>query len=215
MSEQEQQTIQSDLSKLRIDVSFKHFIEAEKCDDSELVDFLHKEWKKILDRGDITSPLYQSKVIERIALDILRSWIKLEKYFSKLSQENVGSATNLLITGTKGVGKTTLMKGLKLIIDENCINVTTMFIDYEIKKSNLLPSQNLLQFDHKIEFDPDTFDTYSRKLNKGLIFFGDEIQELYKDLSTLDVVREILAIGKSGCAMGVISGSSSTRRVMG
>ena len=50
----------------------------------------------------------------------------------------------------------------------------------------------------------------------GLIFFGDEIQELYKDLSILNVnvVRQILAIGKSGCAVGIISGSSSNVRAL-
>ena len=159
------------------------------------------------------SPLYQSKVIERILLDILRSWIKLEKYFTKRSKQNVVSVTNLLITGTNGVGKTTLMKRLKMIIDRNCVNVTTMYIDYEIENLKLLPSHNLLQFDCE-QFNPDTFDAFARKMSKGLIFFGDEIQELYKVLSTLHVVKEILAIGKSGCAMGIISGTSSTVRAL-
>lgn len=175
---------------------------------------MRREWKKNFDSRLINSPLYNSSVIESISIGVLRSWIILEKYFANLVQQNLGSATNVLITGAKGVGKTTLMKGLKLIIDKNCVNVTTMYIDYEMKKSKCFPSQNISQFDQEMEFDSDTFDAFSRKINKGLIFFGDEIQELYKNLSTLPVVQEILAIGKCGCAMGVISGSSSTVRAL-
>ena len=133
-----------------------------------MVNFLHQEWKKNFDSGRINCPLFQSKVIEGICLEILRSWIKLEKYFLNLSKENAGSSTNFLITGTKGVGKTTLMKGLKLIIDQNCINVETMFIDYETKKSNLLPSNNLLEFDQATDFDQYTFDDFAKKGIKDL-----------------------------------------------
>ena len=215
--EQQLQTVRSDLSQLDIGITFKYFLQTERfdeMDESKLVLFLHQEWKKIFDNGRINCPLFQSKVIEGICLEILRSWIKLEKYFLNLSKENAGSSTNFLITGTKGVGKTTLMKGLKLIIDQNCINVATMFIDYETKKSNLLPSNNLLGFDQETDFDQDTFDDFAIKRKKGLIFFGDEIQELYKDISKLDVVRELIVIGKAGCSMGIISGSSSNVRAL-
>ena len=116
-------------------------------------------------------------------MDILRSWIKLEKYFTKLTNENVGSSTNLLITGTKGVGKTTLTKGWKVIIDKNSVNVATIDIDYEMVYSKLLPSQNLLQFDHAMKFDPDTFDAFSRKISLfSLVMKFKNFTKIYQDL---------------------------------
>ena len=218
--DQQLQTLQSDLSQLEIGSStnlccLDDFLKHEEFIDSDLKNFLRQEWKMLYDRGIMDSPLYQSEEVEKISLFVLKSWIQLEKYFAKLSHDNLRSFSNILISGAKGVGKTTLMKGLRSIIDENCIHVTTIFIDYETRVRKPLPSQILQGFNlPDSDFDQKTLCEYAKRVNKGVIFFGDEIQELYKNPSNIPVVTQILAIGKSGCAMGIVSGSSSNVRAL-
>ena len=140
-----------------------------------------QEWKKLYGQRVIKSPLYQSEVIETISLNILKSWIGLEKYFTNLSDQNLSSATNLLITGAKGVGKTTIMFGLHSIVKKNCKNVTSLYIDYEIEFSELRSSEYFSQFDSNEKINFVTLQEYAERINKGFIFFGDKIQELYKN----------------------------------
>ena len=218
--DQQLQTLQSDLSQLEIGsntnlICFKDFLKHEEFNDSDFKTFLRQEWKRLYGLRIIESPLYQSEVVETISLIVLKGWIQLEKYFAKLSHDNLRSFSNILISGAKGVGKTTLMKGLRSIIDENCIHVTTIFVDYETEEPKPLPSQLLLGFDlPDSKFNQETLCAYAKRVNKGVIFFGDEIQELYKNPSNIPVVRQILAIGKTGCAMGIVSGSSFNVRAL-
>ena len=218
--DQQLQTLKSDLSQLEIGsntnlICFNDFLKHEEFNDSDLKTFLRQEWKRLYGLRIIESPLYQSEVVETISLIVLKGWIQLEKYFAKLSHDNLRSFSNILISGAKGVGKTTLMKGLRSIIDENCIHVTTIFVDYETEEPKPLPSQLLLGFDlPDSKFNQETLCAYAKRVNKGVIFFGDEIQELYKNPSNIPVVRQILAIGKTGCAMGIVSGSSFNVRAL-
>ena len=63
---------------------------------------------------------------------------------------------------------------------------------------------------------PESFRTWARANKKGLIFFGDEFEYLYRYTNehSITIVKQVLSLGKSTLALGVISGSAVDLRAL-
>lgn len=131
----------------------------------------------------------------------------MEQFCHFGGQQPTGSGGNVLLTGTKGVGKTTLMKGLAAIINSySGGNVLAVYRNFEEDGSQLGPSQDL-GFDGA--FRTDTYYEWCCQHRKCLIFFGDEFDTLYTSddrPTSIRIAREILSLGKSTLGMGIIAG---------
>jgi hypothetical protein len=92
----------------------------------------------------------------------------LEKFFAGLSNTSLSAATNLLLTGVKGVGKTTLMKGLYNIIYKYKTHVQPIYIDYEQEPNTLIKRvSSCLKPTFEGPFTEDTYDTWALKHKTG------------------------------------------------
>jgi len=174
------------------------------------LEFARQQWKVLQRDNKINYPLFPSAVVDEIIDEVIKNWITMEMFCSgKLLDKGppLSSGSNILITGVKGVGKTTLMYGLSKIIQENSEAVLAYYVDYEQDPSRPKPSSYL-----KITppFTQSAYDTWAKTKMKGIFLFADEVQHLYtNDVNDVQIVQEILCIGKSPFAMGIISGSSS------
>jgi energy-coupling factor transporter ATP-binding protein EcfA2 len=117
----------------------------------------------------------------------------------------------VLLTGSKGVGKTTLMKGLAAIINRYSGRVLAVYRNFEEVDNVRGPSHDL-GFDGA--FRTETYDKWCLQHRRCLIFFGDEFDTLYtresmRQESSVRIASEILSLGKSTLGLGIISGSSA------
>lgn len=111
------------------------FSSAEEC-----LTFVRAEWKVNYDMGRIHDLLYPSTVAEEIAIKVVSTWLRMEQFCHIGGQQPTGSGGNVLQTGTKGVGKTTLMKGLAAIINSySGGNVLAVYRNFEEDGSQLGP----------------------------------------------------------------------------
>lgn len=177
--------------------------------------FAEAEWKQNINNGLIEDPLYKNDTISQIVYLVLKSWIELERYCRGLTNTAVSSCSNILITGPKGVGKSTLMKGLKAIIDCNGINVSCIYFDFEQQPNySTTPSviiKERLKIHDSTPFDQVLYDSWVKEHKKAFIVMGDEIHVLYDiiDNQSVTIVKEFLSLGKSNFAQGIISGSAA------
>jgi len=136
------------------------------------------------------------------------------------SKKHHRNGASLLITGIKGVGKTTIMKGLCRILGELEPQVTCIYHNYEDEK---LPLVDLLRL-HMNIVSGATFQEVLAKIGQegqGLAMFLDEIQTLYvgQFISNqpnpnyqpfVHIIRDIQKLSKTGAhAFGVILGLAS------
>lgn len=180
--------------------------------------------------------LFESKTIQPIFKLILR-YTTLEKLGRDLPRENndnIGNssdngvealgAAGILISGVRGVGKTTLMTGFTRILTAACKHVFAVYCDYEQAVEHKPPSQLILEqlkarrpeIWDKVQSITDCIELLDKlqSLRTYVAFFADEIQELYKadasrECPEVSCVKELLSIGKSPNCFGVISGSSA------
>lgn len=125
------------------------------------------------------------------------------------------NGSNILLSGVKGVGKTTLLKFLYYVTKKYFSEyLFPIFIDFN--EAKLLPSSIL---EHNFLFKPGgniSEQVYLlSKSKKALVCFGDEMDRLYKDNAppedlSVKIVQELYTIGKSTNCLGIISGSSAT-----
>eukprot|EP01039_Chlorochromonas_danica_P007592 gene7592-8392_t len=176
----------------------------------ECMTFVRTRWKVNYDIGKIHDLLYPSTIVEEIAIKVVSTWLRMEQYFRIGGQHPTSSGGNVLITGTKGVGKTTLMKGLATIINSySGGHVRAVYYNFEEDGSLLGPSQ-VLGFDRA--FTTEAYNQWCLEHRKCLIFFGDEFDTLYASddrQTSIRIAREILSLGKSTLGFGIISGSSA------
>jgi hypothetical protein len=130
--------------------------------------------------------------------------------------QQIGNGLNRLLTGVRGVGKSTLMKFLFLCVCHVLRDfATALYLDFE--RDCVLPTKKIEGMCHPTKNTVDA-DELARSLFRRkcpLVFFGDEIQSLYspsphQDDFGLIAVRELYAFGKNGCCFSMLSGSSAT-----
>ena len=189
-----------------------------KMDKSILVDFFRKVWPVVIEPVLIHS-LFKTSTVEEIIQDVLTLLIRSGQMnlYDKNRDAPLGRSCNKMITGCKSVGKTLLMKGLKLFIESFCSEfVHVILIDYS-QQSTLVSSG----LDPMVigDFTDTNVSAWCQQQKKTLIVFGDEFQTLYEVKSktqdlNIKVNRELLAVGKSVLSLGIISGSSAATKAL-
>jgi hypothetical protein len=190
-------------------INFANFDDADT-----IMSFVEKEWKKCNENNTIMEPLYPVGIVKEICFLIVSSWIRMELYFERDMKDGRpnSSGGNILITGTKGVGKTTLMRGLCTIIKNHSVHVRPIYLNFEEDESYSSLS-TLLSFEGP--FTTDSYTQWTIVNKKSILLFGDEFDFLYQKLNRPDAIKiakEILSLGKSSTGFGVISGSSAAFR---
>ena len=168
-------------------------------------------------------------VIQELVFEVINNWIILEKYFdqeTKCSTSNrnpkLSSGSNILLTGIKGVGKSTIMMGLHILIKTYGHHVKSVYIDYSTSQSGSpkFPSVLMKNYSPTV-FDLITYNRWAISNRTAYLVFGDEVDYLHDGaydcsstarVTNIDIMKEFLVIGKSSNAMGVISGSSAKTR---
>jgi Cdc6-like AAA superfamily ATPase len=189
---------------------------AQSTDHSTMLDgfrCLYKVFEQASQGG--LHPLLPSPEADDVAARILRGCLALDGL-----KESSPSGNNILLTGTKGVGKSTLMQALVIYLTEVSLNLIIVNLEYETTKGQapILPSASIPELNGS--WTLDTLTKHCAHHNKRVVVFADEIQELYDgDVAQLDsgrkIIAELIAVGKSPLAFGVISGSASkTRRLV-
>jgi predicted AAA+ superfamily ATPase len=110
--------------------------------------------------------------VEVIIVQTVRNWISLERFFSLhgKGEAPLSSASNILITGVRGVGKTTLMRGLFEIILKHKKHVEPYYVDYEQTPSNTRGNQKpsqLITPKFTGDFTQFSYDKWSKENLKG------------------------------------------------
>jgi predicted AAA+ superfamily ATPase len=101
---------------------------------------------------------------------VIQNVIILERYFKNLETVALGSGSNILITGVKGVGKTTLMNGLTQIIRAfaDRRHVTAVFVDFEQNTLHETLPSKLLSFPTETSFNEQSLHQWSLQNKRGL-----------------------------------------------
>ena len=185
-------------------------------DKSILSDFFRKVWPVVIQPVLIDS-LFKTDTVEDIIQYVLTLLIRSAQMnlYNKNKDRPLGRSCNRIITGCKNVGKTLLMKGLQLFIEEFCSKFTKVyFIDFSLNPDFI---SNKLDPPIEGDFTDSNVNMWCQKQKKTLILFGDEFQTLYlknsKDLkANTNMVRQLLAVGKASLAVGILSGSSAATK---
>ncbi len=150
----------------------------------------------------------------------------------RLKRERADDTGNKLITYVQGIGKSTLMKGAAIATAVLCPNVLVIFKNYQeqvverlthtIIEMAKLKSEKVRQ-DKRIEHMGDDMDEVLAYLagepDLQVAFFGDEIQTLFVPKKQhgdveVDLIGQMIKIGKGYTSFGVISGSSHNTEYM-
>ena len=180
-------------------------------------EFLKDQWTQNFYCNIVPEPLYPADTVGKIGRKVIKAWVRMEIYFQNKMRgfAPCSSGNKIMLTGTKGVGKSTLMKGLYHIILKNCVHVIPIFNSFQEENGILGPSSFL---DPPLaKFTTDNYESWARKQNKGIIYFGDEFDRLYnisKRDDAVAVAKEILSLGKSNigfCCICLLYTSPSPR----
>ena len=178
----------------------------------ELVSIINNEIQApdtvLLEWLGIKSGFYLTKEMEAIIG-------KVALYCSVLAEKGSldSNGSNVLLSGVKGVGKTTLMKFMYFWVKKYLKKfLCPIFIDFSSDKTSplaALKQRYLMNADINKAMNLLAF-----TLHRPLIFFGDEIDALYQRDAPVDhwgvkIVSELYSIGKANNAFAVISGSSA------
>jgi hypothetical protein len=160
-------------------------------------------------------PLFNSTVVEAIIGRVVTNVLEI-----RTGKKHQGNGASLLIMGVKGVGKTTVMKGLCCILSKLKPKVTCIYHNYKDEK---LPLVDLLHL-HMSITPGATFQVVLAKIGQegwGLAMFLNEIQTLYirqfignqpnpNYKPFVHIIRDIQKLSKTRVhAFGMISGSAS------
>ncbi|KAJ3078489.1 hypothetical protein HK102_004471 [Quaeritorhiza haematococci] len=186
-----------------------------KGSDEKLLEAVLPIWRETwsllaLDPATGMHPLYESKVVVNFLQRTVLNFCLLE-----LGQQN-GSGNGVLLTGTKGVGKTTLMRGAVQVADQLCKRVRAFYIHYETME--WATPRECAETKLGVELDTTTWVSAAAARGHPIAFFADEIQSLYvagptpmekrSPTAGLNILVQLLVIGKNPHAFGVVSGSS-------
>eukprot|EP00761_Pharyngomonas_kirbyi_P002303 gb/GECH01002307.1/.p1 GENE.gb/GECH01002307.1/~~gb/GECH01002307.1/.p1 ORF type:complete len:309 (+),score=35.08 gb/GECH01002307.1/:1-927(+) len=194
-------------------------------DADRAVELVKQVWKDHAEFDPSFFNLFDSKTVKTI---IRRVTINVIDHMSR--QPIAANGNSLLITGIRGVGKTTLMRGLWSVLSnlqEN--NLVAIYHDFEKMEAYLLSELLLDSFctskDRQLPQTVDSNDHFEDLLSKlhaagfRVVMFLDEIQNLFVKGNNvnyqkyLKITKEILTLGKSQYhCFGVVSGSSSNMR---
>ena len=183
---------------------------------ADIMSFVEEKWNLCYGNGTLLQPLYPSEIVQELCYLIASSWIRMEVYIENGMKGAVptSSGENILITGSKGVGKTTLMIGLYTIIKIYGLHVKPIYLSFD-EKGSCSPLSSMLKFD--CPFTTVSFTQWTKAKNQSIILFGDEFDSLYEKLpqsESIGIAQEILSLGKSTTGFGVISGSSAALRAL-
>eukprot|EP01027_Heterolobosea_sp_BB2_P018741 GEZU01026353.1.p1 GENE.GEZU01026353.1~~GEZU01026353.1.p1 ORF type:complete len:276 (-),score=25.01 GEZU01026353.1:272-1099(-) len=171
----------------------------------------------------ISAPLYESPVVSHILTHVMKNALLLERA-SHTQEIEIESGGNVLISGPKGVGKSFLMRGVASVISLLCPHVLTVYHDYQRGATTPL---GLIKHACKMRYSDSPFvskvltapniERCLRELRQESIFvafFADEVQHLFvkgaaRESLEVQIVSQILIIGKEHNTFGVVSGSSS------
>lgn len=177
-------------------------------------------WGQLADgERHIYFPLFESTVVEGIIKKVVANVLQI-----RTGSPQQGNGASLLVTGVRGVGKTTIMRGLSKILGELEDKIVCHYHDYEGTK---VPLVDLLRpyLKRKLKLNDDGATSFRDMLAEftgrryGVVMFLDEIHRLYVEQTHPDyrqyveTIQGIYALGKTGpFSFGVVSGSSSNTR---
>jgi hypothetical protein len=196
-------------------------------DNKLCVDIVTAVWNKSanLQIGDPlrNSPLYIPEDVEGIVLDTMQlANIALRK-------TELPSCGNRIITGVKGVGKTTTMKGSAVVMATLYPNILVVMLNFQEQTQEATLLEHIISLARLKRNEIEKDETIARLayLNlEGLLthlrveydlyvaFFGEEIQTLFQreaviSDNTVKTVKNLITIGKSKHAFAILSGTSS------
>lgn len=189
-----------EVSKNLEGISLKDWVNINVNSRDEVLAFARKEWESKAMPRKGNQPLYPGAIIDEIVYLVIRSWIQLENHLLHPEiHDPLTAGCNILLTGPRGVGKTTLMKELAAIILKNHNNVIPIYHDYEqsgmVKPSSLM--KDLMGDELFKELTQDTYDDFVKQKGKAFIVMGDEVQAWYNNEDGIAVAREFISLGKS------------------
>ena len=197
---------------------WKEIVEGTVTMGDEGMNVFDKYWaekvKKITQRE-----LFNTKDIKKVIVQVLSKFRDIEQRFS-LKIENpkpAGRSGNILLTGVKGVGKTLLMTALHGFATDICAGFVSIYVNYEddnieAVKSSIFDLYKKLPGFGDIPSDAQGLAEWCVSKSKTVVLFADEVQELYRSNKYLNIIREILVVGKCEASFGIISGSSQCIR---
>lgn len=179
---------------------------------------IHRITKK--NRGLLPVPALMTSTQLSQVLETLFSWC----FLLETSPNSVQSGNNILLTGVRGIGKTTIMQGLCSCICVLSKTIVAIYHDYE-KIGNHVHIYDLINSwwkvfspnDH-IQIDPHDCLQSTFEKDKSVVVCADEFQGLYERQSNeqiekaKQILHDLYLVGKSYGAVAIISGSSSNVR---
>jgi hypothetical protein len=186
---------------------------------NKLMDLVRREWQKLVCNSFIQDGLFPCVTVERIVEAVLGWWLDTELYLENPVQNashQRGVAAGYLMTGIKGVGKTTIMLGLKAFISQFGVRVKSAYVSYDVSKAK--PSEFLTALTGApvgILSSPrgsNAYDQWAATNKKAFMIFGDELHHLYDSTEYIPIVSEILCLGKARHGFGLIADSSACIR---
>lgn len=176
-------------------------------------DLVKDVWEHLHKQKLISYSLFDSKSIESVFKQIagIMLYMELQCHNFPLVQR-----LNSLIFGTKGVGKTYMLKSFYEVTHLISDSIIPIYVDYSRSKETpfelILKRVFQLQILNEEEFnDLDDALIKLSQLNKYIMFFADEIQVLFNSLSDLkyqEIIIQLVQIGKSAGHSGILSGDS-------
>ncbi|KAJ1443387.1 hypothetical protein B484DRAFT_414484 [Ochromonadaceae sp. CCMP2298] len=194
--------------------------------EANYVDVIVKTWRLCAGARDAALPLRIHPLFEaaNAVMPIVRvvatNAFKIER-FALNNGSGVTSGGNVLLQGVKGVGKTTLLHGLYRVLGVLSSCLVPLF--YDFTTGFIRPLDLVRAYAQQLATTTTTPGTMRELLlalqlrKRYIVFFADEIQLLYKPNATAGdatcaAVADLLAIGKTDNAFGVVAGSTSALR---
>lgn len=74
-----------------------------KNNDKKLLELVQAEWSRLHAQGTITSPLFESTVVEQVILKCIHYWLRLEAFFCQPTHSDTTATSSSALSGTESV----------------------------------------------------------------------------------------------------------------
>ena len=193
--------------------------------EADYVDVIVQTWRLCAGaRGPLRiHPLFEAAgAVMPIVRAVATNAFKIERFAAGLTRDGVTSGGNVLLQGVKGVGKTTLLRGLHRVLGVLSSCLVPLFVDFTA--GFVRPLDLVRAYAQQLGTTPTPgtmrellLALQQREEARYIMFFADELQLLYKPNApagdaSCAAVADLLAIGKTDNTFGVVAGSTSALR---